>query len=80
MTNKKAEEIIERLKEKNKTVSIKFTGDEENKVYGFSLLMESQNRIDCIGKGYHGITKETIELLEEAEIKFEILNKEGGKK
>ena len=42
MVHKKAEEIIKRLQEENKTFVIQITGNEENKLSGFTLLLHSK--------------------------------------
>ncbi len=39
MKNEKAEEVIKRLQEENRTYRTQITGDEENKSNGFYILM-----------------------------------------
>lgn len=73
MKNKKAEAIIKRLQEANKTFRIKVLGDEKNKVYAFSILSECQQFSSFHKNEYCWIKKGTIKLLKEAEIKFKIL-------
>ena len=73
MINKKAEAVIKRLEEANKTFVIEILGDEQNREYAFSILMESQNIISYVKEKSVGVTQNTIKLLKEAEIKFKIL-------
>ncbi len=74
MKNKKAEAVIKRLQEANETFAIKILGDEQNKIDGFSIFINCNDDFGSSEKGvYWGITKKTIELLKEAEIKFKIL-------
>lgn len=74
MKNKKAEEVIKKLEEETRHFVIKVLGDKENKVYAFAILMHSEQGFGGTEKEiYSGISKETIDLLNEAEIKFKIL-------
>ncbi len=68
----KADEIIKRIQEKNKIYSIQVLGDEKNKSQGFYILMNTQS-LTCTGKEtFHYIKKSTLDLLDEAEIKYKI--------
>ena len=69
----KADEVIKRLQEENRTYRIQISGTEKNKVNGFSVLMNSQAFGSLEKEIYCGITKKTMALLDEAEIKYEIL-------
>lgn len=75
--NKKAEEVIKRLskiEEENRSCSIKVLGDKENKLNGFSIIMYNKEGFNSFAKNeYSGINKKTIALLDEAEIKYEVL-------
>ena len=73
MKNKKAEAVIKRLQDANKTERIKILGDEQNREYAFSIFMQSQNVISYVKDEYIVITENTINLLKEAEIKFKII-------
>ena len=73
MKNKKAEAVIKRLQEVNQTFTIKVLGDAENKVNAFTITSECQPFSSFRKNEYCGIQKNTIKLLEEAEIKFKIL-------
>ena len=73
MKNKKAEEVIKRIQEVNQTFTIKVLGDAENKVNAFTITSECQQFSSFRKNEYRGIQKNTIKLLEEAEIKFKIL-------
>lgn len=77
MKNKKAEEVIKRLtqiEEENRTCAIEICGDEQNKLDGFSIIMHNKEGFSSFGKNeYCGISKQTINLLDEAEIKYKIL-------
>lgn len=72
--NKDAEKVLKRLRKQNKTYTIRISGDEENKVNSFAILMDSgQGFTSAEKETYYGITKKTIDLLKEAKIKFKIL-------
>ncbi len=74
MTNNKVEEVIARLIEENETFTIEVLGDEKNKNNGFGILIHCKDEFSSSAKEiYHGISKKTIELLKEAEIKFKII-------
>ena len=72
----KADKVIRKIQEKNRTYQIQLTGKEENEVNGFYILMISQS-LGCF-KGdkdesiYYGIKRETLDLLKEAGIKYKI--------
>ena len=69
----KADEVIKRLQEENRTYRIQITGDEENKDNAFGILMNTQAILAIKDEGYTGIKKSTLDLLDEAEIKYKIL-------
>lgn len=71
MKNKKAEEVINRIMEENKVRSIKILGDEENKDYAFKIILTGNSVIADKEETYHGIKNKTIDLLKEADIKFQ---------
>ncbi len=75
MNRKKYKEIMKMLKERNRTYVIKFTGNRAEKIAGFSIIMNSNKDLICSSKRniFHHISKETIDLLNEAEIKFKII-------
>ncbi len=73
MKNKKAEEVIKRLQEENKTYTIQIIGDEENKSNGFYILMTTQAMNCGPNETFGQIKKSTLALLDEAKIKFKIL-------
>lgn len=74
MVNKKAKAVIKRLMEESRTYNIKVLGDEQNQVDAFSILMHGKDGFGSTKKKeYWGLTKTTIDLLNEAEIKFKVL-------
>ena len=73
MINKKAEKIIKRLQEGNRTYSIQLLGDRKNKEYGFSILMNLGGFFGEENEIYRGININAIDLLKEAEIKFKMI-------
>ncbi len=74
MKNKKAEKVIKRLQEENKTYHIQILGDEKNKEYAFSILMNFGEGFNAFKKdNYSPISKKVIALLDEAEIKYKVL-------
>lgn len=73
MVNKKAQTVIKRLEEENRTYTIKILGDEDNKAKGFYILMLTQQTTSIKENVFHGIKKKTLELLKEAEIKFKVI-------
>ena len=73
MKNKKAEEVIKRLEEENKTYTIQIVGDKKNKSNGFYILMTTQAMSCGPNETFGPIKKSTLALLKEAEIKFKIL-------
>ena len=74
MVNEKAKKVIERLQkmeEECRTCAIKILGDEENKVDGFAILLHNKEGFSSFGKNeFCGISKKTLALLDEAEIKY----------
>ena len=75
MKNKKAEEVIKKLKEENETFTIEVIGDRENEINAFSILINCKEPFGSFGKknNYGPISKKTIALLNEAEIKYKII-------
>jgi len=74
MKNKKAEKVIERLREENETFRVRILGDKQNEENAFAIFLHCKDGFGSTEKGtYWGISKKTIELLKEAEIKFKIL-------
>lgn len=71
--NLKAKAVIKRLREKNKTFNIKLLGDRENELDAFAIMVESNKQFSEDEGIYKGLTKKTIALLKEAEIKFEVV-------
>ncbi len=71
----KAEEVIERLEEENRTYSIKVLGDEKNKDNAFGIIANIKDRIIFAEEKevYRGIGKKTFLLLKEAEIEFGVI-------
>ncbi len=67
----KADEVIKRLQEENRTYRIQIIGDEKNKDDGMAILM-TQSFSVIKDVGYIGIKKSTLALLDEAEIKYTI--------
>lgn len=75
MKNKKVKEVIKRLQEENRCCTIQILGSKGNKIDAFSILLNSgQGFMSTEKEVYRGITKKTIALLKEAEIKFKTLN------
>ena len=72
--NKKAEEVIRRLQEENEIFRIRIIGDRKNEENAFAIFLNCKDGFGSSEKStYWGISKKTIELLKEAEIKFKIL-------
>ena len=69
----KADEVIKRIEEENEVISIKIIGNDKNKSDGFYILMNTQHIISDAKDVFHGITKKTLNLLNEAGIKHEII-------
>lgn len=74
MINEKAKKVIERLQkieEDNRTCAIKILGDEENKLNAFTILLHSKEGFSSFSKNeYYGVSKQTLALFDEAEIKY----------
>ena len=69
----KAEKIIAELKKKRKVHSIKLIGNKKNKADGFYIMILNQPITSTEKNIFHGVSENTIKLLKEAEIKFEVL-------
>jgi len=69
----KAKKVIKRLKEKNKAVTIEITGNRANQIDGFSILLLSTNITSYKKNVYVSIGKKVINLLDEAGIKYKVI-------
>jgi len=69
------EEVLNELKEKLRVYSIQILGSEKDKSEAFYILMNTQHLFSDAKDTFHGIKKETLDLLDRAEIKYNILNK-----
>jgi hypothetical protein len=65
--------VLKEIEEKNRVYSIKIIGSEKDKVDGFYILMNTQNTFSDDKDTFHGIKKSTLELLDKAEIIYDIL-------
>ena len=69
----KADEVIRRITKDNEVFTIKFLGNEKNKSNAFYILINTQQTISSEKNIFHLVKKSTLDLLDEAEIKYEIL-------
>ncbi len=69
------EDVLNELKEKLKVYSIQILGSKKDKSEGFYILINTQSLFSDDKDTFHGIKKETLDLLDRAEIKYKILNK-----
>ncbi len=79
-------EVFDRIEETHKQESIQLLGDKKNKVDGFYILMNTQAFVSTYilmntqafvstkKETFHGIKPSTLKLLDEAEIKYRIIN------
>jgi hypothetical protein len=65
--------VLDELNERLKVYSIKILGNKKDKADGFYILMNTQPTYLNSKGVFHGIKKETLNLLDKAEIKYEIL-------
>ena len=73
MKNKDAEKVMVRILEENRGYTIQIIGDKENKDSGFYIMMTTQPTFSNKKEVFHGITKKTLVLLDEAKIKYKII-------
>jgi len=69
----KADEVIKRIDEQNKCYSLEILGTRKEKADGFYILMNTQQLVSDEKDTFHLIKKSTLDLLDEAEIKYKIL-------
>ncbi len=72
----KADEVIKRITKDNEVFTIKLLGSEKNKSNAFYILINTQQTISTEKNIFHLIEKSTLDLLDEAEIKYKILENE----
>lgn len=65
--------VLDKVHSMNKVYSIQILGDEKDKSEAFYILMNTQHLFSDAKDTFHGIKKETLDMLEDAEIKFKIL-------
>ncbi len=74
MINEKAKKVIERLQkieEDNRTCAIKIIDNKENKIHALTILLHNREGFSSFGKDeYCGVSKQTLALFDEAEIKY----------
>ena len=72
--------VMDAIKKEIEVHSIKILGSEKDKADAFYILMNTQQLFSDEKEVFHGIKNSTIELLEKADIKFEVLNyaNDGG--
>ncbi len=71
------ESVLDAIEKELEVHSIKINGNNKDKSVGFYIIMNTQQVISTAKEIFHGIKNSTIELLEEAEVPFDILT--GGK-
>ena len=70
------ESVLKDIKKRIEVYSIKIKGNKKDKSDAFYILMNTQQVIGFPNETFHGIKNDTLELLRNAEIDFDILN--GG--
>lgn len=68
--------VMDKIRREIEVHSIKILGDRQDRSDAFYILMNTQSISSDNLDIYHGVRNSTIELLKDAEIKFEILK--GG--
>jgi len=65
--------VMDAVEKSTKVYSIKIIGNQKDKDDAFYVLMNTQQLCSDKKNVYHGLSSTTLLLLEEAEIKFEVL-------
>jgi hypothetical protein len=68
------ESVLKEITEKSRVYTIKIMGSRKDKAGAFYILMNSQPLFSNEKNVYHGITKQTLNLLKKAGIDFEVLS------
>jgi len=66
-------EVLDRIEKETKVFTIKVFGSEKDKDDAFYILMNTQHLVGDKDEIFHGIKQKTLDLLDEAEIKYKII-------